>query len=127
MLSEERRREILKLLEEQGRVTVSSLTDNFHISAVTIRSDLDELEAKELLVRSHGGAILPLSPQQEYPPQLKKTIHHLEKVRIGRAAARLVQPRQRSVACSVVYPGRLRARRRSAGWAICMPTTFSLA
>src|SRR5579862_6080086 len=94
MLSEERRREILKLLEEHGRVTVNSLTDQFHISAVTIRADLEELGAKGLLVRSHGGAILPLSPQQEYPLQLKKTLHHLEKVRIGRAAAQLVQARQ---------------------------------
>ena len=94
MLSEERRREILRLLEEKGRVTVNSLTEKFHISAVTIRSDLEELGAKGLLVRSHGGAILPLSPQQEYPLQLKKTLHHLEKVRIGRAAAQLVQARQ---------------------------------
>ena len=94
LLSEERRRKILSLLEEQGRVTVNGLADKFHISAVTIRSDLEELGAKGLLVRSHGGAILPLSPQQEYPLHLKKTLHHLEKVRIGRAAAQLVQPRQ---------------------------------
>jgi len=94
LLSEERRREIMKLLEEQGRVTVDSLSDRFHISAVTIRSDLEELGTKGLLVRSHGGAILPLSPHQEYPLQLKKTLHHAEKVRIGRAAAQLIQPRQ---------------------------------
>jgi DeoR family transcriptional regulator, aga operon transcriptional repressor len=94
LLSEERRREILKLLEEQGRVTVNGLADQFHISAVTIRSDLEELGANGLLVRSHGGAILPLSPQREYPLQLKKSLHHAEKVRIGRAAAQLIQPRQ---------------------------------
>jgi len=63
-------------------------------SAVTIRADLVELGAKGLLVRSHGGAVLPLSPKQEYPLQLKKTLHHAEKVRIGRAVAQLVQPRQ---------------------------------
>src|SRR5438094_657217 len=72
LLSEERRREILELLEERGRVTVDGLADSFRVSAVTIRSDLDELGAKGLLVRSHGGAILPLSPKQEYPLQLKK-------------------------------------------------------
>src|SRR5580704_13513650 len=93
LLSEERRREILKLLEERGRVTVNSLADQFHISEVTIRSDLKELGVKGLLVRSHGGAILPLSPQQEYPLQLKKSLNHAEKVRIGRAAAQLLQPR----------------------------------
>jgi DeoR/GlpR family transcriptional regulator of sugar metabolism len=94
LLSEERRREILSLLEGQGRVTVNSLADQFHISTVTIRSDLEELADKGLLVRSHGGAILPLSPQQEYPLHLKKTLHHAEKVRIGRAAAQLIQARQ---------------------------------
>jgi DeoR/GlpR family transcriptional regulator of sugar metabolism len=94
LLSEERRRGILELLGEQGRVTVDSLADSFHVSAVTIRADLDELDAKGLLVRSHGGAILPLSPQREYPLQLKKTLHHAEKVRIGHAAALLIQPRQ---------------------------------
>jgi DeoR family transcriptional regulator of aga operon len=94
LLSEERRREILDLLEEQGRVTVEGLVDRFHVSAVTIRSDLEELGTKGLLVRSHGGAIQPLSPQQEYPLQLKKTLHHAEKVRIGRAAAQLIQPHQ---------------------------------
>jgi DeoR/GlpR family transcriptional regulator of sugar metabolism len=94
LLSEERRREILELLEERGRVTVDSLADSFRVSAVTIRADLDELGAKGLVVRSHGGAIRPLSPKQEYPLQLKKTLHHAEKVRIGRAAAQLIQPRQ---------------------------------
>lgn len=94
LLSEERRREILRVLDEQGRVTVNNLADHFQISVVTIRSDLEELGSKGLLVRSHGGAILPLSPQQEYPLQLKKTLHHAEKVRIGRAAAHLIQPRQ---------------------------------
>jgi DeoR family transcriptional regulator of aga operon len=67
LLSEERRREILELLEEQGRVTVDSLADSFHVSAVTVRADLEALGAKGLLVRSHGGAILPLSPKQDYP------------------------------------------------------------
>ncbi|MFN7995663.1 MAG: DeoR/GlpR family DNA-binding transcription regulator [Bryobacteraceae bacterium] len=94
LLSEERRRKILTLLEEQGRVTVESLAGSFRVSAVTIRADLEDLGHKGLLVRSHGGAILPLSPQQDYPLQVKQTLHHAEKTRIGRAAAQLVQPRQ---------------------------------
>lgn len=94
LLGEERRRGIVKLLGEYGRVTVDGLVGSFRVSAVTIRADLEELAGKGLLVRSHGGAIPPPSPQQEYPLQLKKTLHHAEKVRIGRAAAQLVQPRQ---------------------------------
>jgi DeoR/GlpR family transcriptional regulator of sugar metabolism len=94
LLCEERRRGILRLLAEQGRVTVDGLADSFRVSAVTIRADLEELGVKGLLVRSHGGAIPPLSPQQEYPLHLKKTLHHAEKVQIGRVAAQLIRPRQ---------------------------------
>jgi DeoR/GlpR family transcriptional regulator of sugar metabolism len=56
LLSEERRRKILELLAEQGRVTVDNLADSFRVSAVTVRADLEELGAKGLLDRSHGGA-----------------------------------------------------------------------
>ena len=94
LLCEERRRETLGLLEEQGRVTVEGLADRFQVSAVTIRSDLEHLASEGLLVRSHGGAILPLNPQTEYPLQIKKTLHRAEKIRIGRAAAQLIQPGQ---------------------------------
>jgi len=94
LLCEERRRETLKILDEQRRVTVEGLANRFQVSAVTIRSDLEHLAAEGLLVRSHGGAILPLGPQMEYPLQVKKTLHRAEKIRIGRAAAQLIQPRQ---------------------------------
>jgi DeoR family transcriptional regulator, aga operon transcriptional repressor len=94
LLCEERRRETLQLLEEQKRVTVEGLAERFQVSAVTIRSDLEHLASEGLLVRSHGGAIPPLGPQTEYPLQVKKTLHRAEKIRIGRAAAQLLQPRQ---------------------------------
>jgi len=94
LLSEERRREILKLLERHKRVTVEGLAERFQVSAVTIRTDLERLASEGLLVRSHGGAIPPLSPQTDYPLQVKKTLHRAEKVRIGRAAAQLIQPHQ---------------------------------
>ena len=94
LLCEERRRETLKILEEQKRVTVDDLAERFQVSAVTVRSDLEHLATDGLLVRSHGGAILPLGPQTEYPLQIKKTLHRAEKIRIGRAAAQLIQPHQ---------------------------------
>jgi DeoR/GlpR family transcriptional regulator of sugar metabolism len=45
--------------------------------------------------------------QQEYPQQLKKTLDHLEKVCIGRAAGQLLQPLQ-----TVIVDGELRERAR---------------
>ena len=97
LLSEERRREIVRLLKHEGSVTVEDLVRRFKVSAVTLRADLGELADQGILVRSYGGAMLPQDPHQEFPFRIKKTIHHAEKVRIGRAAARLIQPYQRVI------------------------------
>jgi len=94
LLGEERRRKILEYLERDGRVTVDKLVKSLAVSAVTIRGDLDALSRVGSLVRSHGGAVKPLSPAQDYPVEVKATIHRAEKERIGRAAARLVEPGQ---------------------------------
>ena len=107
LLCEERRRETLRVLEEQKRVTVEDLAERFQVSAVTVRSDLEHLASEGLLVRSHGGAILPLGPQTEYPLQVKRTLHRAEKIRIGRAAAQLIQPRQTVILDSGTTTGEL--------------------
>jgi DeoR family transcriptional regulator of aga operon len=89
LLVEERRRRILELLETQERVTVEDLADQFDVSRVTIRGDLDELAHRGTLVRSHGGAIRRLD-QADVRLSVKETLHHREKVRIAHAAARLI-------------------------------------
>ena len=92
ILTEQRRRNLLDLVDQNGQVTVADLVKRFSISAVTVRSDLDALAAIGALVRSHGGAIRRLEATQDYPLRTKETLHHAEKVRIGKAAAELVQP-----------------------------------
>jgi DeoR family transcriptional regulator of aga operon len=94
LLTEERRRAVLDLLEKQGRVTVEELTRQFSVSAVTARGDLDVLSTSGALVRSHGGAVRPLNPVQDYPLEVKKTMYHAEKIRIARAATQLIQNQQ---------------------------------
>jgi DeoR/GlpR family transcriptional regulator of sugar metabolism len=94
LLTEERRRETLSLIERNGRVTVKELVQKFDVSAVTIRTDLEILAKSGALVRSHGGAMRPLSPAQDYPLPVKQSLHHAEKVRIGRAAAKVVKPHE---------------------------------
>ena len=61
LLTEERRREILAVLRQQGRVTIEEVVRRFSVSAVTARSDLDALSENGALIRSHGGAIRPLA------------------------------------------------------------------
>ena len=53
----ERKKEILRILSQQESVDVEELTKLFGVSKVTVRADLDALEAKGLLIRTHGGAL----------------------------------------------------------------------
>ncbi len=55
--AEQRKTRILELLHESGKVRVSDLSRLFHISEVTIRIDLADLESRGLLSRVHGGAV----------------------------------------------------------------------
>lgn len=91
LLVEERRRKILNLVNDGGRVTVTDIVRSFGVSAVTARTDLDALSATGSVVRSHGGALCPQEPTRDYPVSFKATLHQAEKARIGRAAASLVQ------------------------------------
>ena len=91
LLVEERRRRILELLDEQERVTVEELVTRFSVSAVTIRGDLDALAGLGAVVRSHGGALKRGDAPEDVPITVKETLHHAEKVRIGHAAAQMIQ------------------------------------
>ena len=89
LLVEERRRRILELLDTHERATVDGLADQFAVSTVTIRGDLDELANRGRLVRSHGGAIKRLD-RGDLRLSVKETLNHHEKVRIANAAVQLV-------------------------------------
>lgn len=95
MLIEERRQHILSLLLRDGRVLVDELSAQLGLSKITIRKDLDYLQAKELLSRTHGGA-LPAQLGTVFDPtvQEKEVLHHEEKVRIAAAAAAMVSEGQ---------------------------------
>ena len=55
--SESRREQIMELIHSQGRVKVAELSDKYGISEVSIRKDLEALEAQGQLTRIHGGAV----------------------------------------------------------------------
>ncbi|WP_235038024.1 DeoR/GlpR family DNA-binding transcription regulator [Microbacterium sp. 18062] len=52
-----RRRMVLDLLDEHGRVLLDDLATRLGVSGMTVRRDLDELEAAGLLRRVRGGAV----------------------------------------------------------------------
>ena len=55
--TEERREEIIGIIQEKGKVKVSELSEKYGISEVSIRKDLEILEAEGHLSRVHGGAV----------------------------------------------------------------------
>jgi DeoR family transcriptional regulator, aga operon transcriptional repressor len=100
LLTEERRREIVGLLDQQGRITVDEVRRKFNVSAVTARGDLDALSATGMLIRSHGGGIKPLDSGPDYPLKDRENINHDQKVRIAKAAVDLIRPYQTVILCT---------------------------
>lgn len=95
MLIEERRQHILSLIQKQGRVLVDELSTSLNLSQITIRKDLDYLESKDLLVRTHGGALPAQAGALSDPTiQEKEELHHEEKVKIAKAAAAMISEGQ---------------------------------
>ena len=89
-----RRSKITELVRQQGAVRVGDLAEEFQVSEVTIRNDLEQLEKEGQLVRDRGGAIAgsvtPITSLARLDQ--RATLNQDEKRRIGRAAAKLVNP-----------------------------------
>ena len=97
---EERRREIVRMVTQHGRVTVEEVVQRFAVSAVTARGDLDALATIGALIRSHGGGVRPLDAAPEHPLRVRQSMHHEEKVRIAKAAWSLIGPLQTIILCT---------------------------
>ena len=95
MLIDERRQHILELIQSQGRALVSDLSEQLCISQITIRKDLDYLQSKGVIQRSHGGA-LRVQPSTLIDPTLqeKQKQNFREKERIAAAATKMVEEGQ---------------------------------
>lgn len=95
MFAEERYLRIVELVNQIGKCTVLELSELLHVSAVTIRRDLEKLEENNLLIRTHGGAISLLSQPTEAGTERsfyeKEEALVMEKNKIAAAAAALVK------------------------------------
>jgi DeoR/GlpR family transcriptional regulator of sugar metabolism len=86
-----RRHQELHLVEARGQVSVEELARHFDVSDDTIRRDLQELERRKLLLRTHGGAVsAALLVHRETPFLTRANANADAKAQIGRAAARLI-------------------------------------
>jgi DeoR family fructose operon transcriptional repressor len=91
LLTEERHRIILDLVEEKEVVKLQDLVEATQSSESTIRRDLSQLEMDKKLKRVHGGAALLHQKGEELSITEKSTKHLNEKEAIGKFAAGLVR------------------------------------
>jgi DeoR/GlpR family transcriptional regulator of sugar metabolism len=92
MLAAERRRRIAESIRSRGVVSVTEMAEALGASEITLRRDLRLMAEEGLLVRTHGGAILPGGLAHE--PSYSEKAHQAaaEKAAIARLAASMIRP-----------------------------------
>jgi len=93
--AKQRSEQILRLLQQSGEISVEHLCSVLKVSIATVRRDLDELDQRGLLRRTHGGAknVEPLLYEPFHDSSFREQMeqHAAEKRRIALAAADLIQ------------------------------------
>lgn len=90
MFATHRQNEILRLVRAQQTCTVTELAETFAVSDETIRRDLKPLVAEGLLVKVHGGIMLPA--QLDEPPFQRRMIEQRDGKRaIAASLAELIE------------------------------------
>ena len=79
----EREKEIVELLANESTISVSRMSEHLGVSAVTIRSDFNNLAQKGIIMRTRGGA----SPAFHPNVVVRQNLMTEEKNRIAQAAA----------------------------------------
>jgi DeoR/GlpR family transcriptional regulator of sugar metabolism len=92
ILAETRRRAIAEALRSTGSVTVAEVEASFGVSPMTARRDLDELERRGILRRTHGGAVLPTTSAHEDSFARRLAVATEPKRRLAEEAVALMAP-----------------------------------
>lgn len=91
MLSEERRRKILELLDARNSVRVADLSQELGVSEATVRRDLDILDLNGRARRVHGGAMQTQDAPPEPPVLHREHENRAAKQAIGRLTASMIE------------------------------------
>lgn len=86
----ERRRIILEELEKNKQVKMTDLFRLFNVSKVTLRKDLQYLESKNLLIRSRGGAMLPVKMADDLSVKQRMVLNLKQKKAIANEAVSMI-------------------------------------
>lgn len=80
------------MLADQPEVSVRDLASLFGVAPMTVRRDLEELEHRGQVTRTHGGAVLSAPAVIEFQFLQKSQNRLMEKAAIARKAAAMVSP-----------------------------------
>lgn len=83
-------RKIEEYIKKHGSVSVDDLCQHFAVSKNTIRRDLTELEARQLVKKVYGGVMAQQDDGAPIPLSQRQLTFPEEKTRIARKAAELV-------------------------------------
>ncbi|GMK43696.1 DeoR family transcriptional regulator [Paenibacillus glycanilyticus] len=90
MLIGTRRHEIMILLDSKPQLTILELAEQFNVSKMTIRRDLDLLQSEGKIQRFHGGAVkVKRFMGAKYEQRANE--HKAEKLAIAKEAAKHIQ------------------------------------
>jgi len=90
MVADKRKKKILELLDKDGSVRVTELSQLFDISEVTIRTDLADMENKGLLTRVHGGAVSSYKPYYNMSLNQRMSTNQQQKEIIAKKIADMI-------------------------------------
>lgn len=91
MFVEERQNEIVRLVQENGRILVKQLSERFDVTEDLIRKDLTVLEKKGLLKKTYGGAVkVRVNPHDYYVSQ-RRDKNQKDKQDIAQKAMELIE------------------------------------
>ena len=91
MLAVERRNLILEKLQEEKKVIVSELSQEFQVSEETIRRDLEKLDKDGLAIKSYGGAVLNEITSLDMPFNVRKKNNPAGKQKIAKLVEGLIE------------------------------------
>ena len=92
MEAEERRRELLKIVQSRKSVGLDELVERLGVSRMTVHRALDLLASRRLLRKQRGGASAESSLLFESNFHYRQGVYQTEKCALARAAARLIEP-----------------------------------
>jgi DeoR/GlpR family transcriptional regulator of sugar metabolism len=93
----QRQAAIRELLRKETSLGIPGLAEQFGVSEMTVRRDLDRLEEGGKVRRTHGGAVVSERMAFEFDFAARRRAHQAQKQAIAKRAVALVRPGQRLI------------------------------